>query len=112
MCLFSTGIDTTDFQKIVKSVSSMTGLSANESVAVEDFDYEGPLKSDLVEEMDIYLVWSWTFLIFFAIQKFLRSDWGRSIRQSLLLHLTIWREVAENGGRNDPQQEQQHPHAD
>jgi len=103
------GIDTSDFREIVKSVSSMTGLSANESVGVEDSDYEGPLKSDLVEEVDIYLVWSWAFLIFFAIQKFLRSDWGRSIRQSLLLHLTIWREVAENGGRNDPQL---HPHAD
>ena len=85
----------------------MTGLSANDSVVVEDFDYEGPLKSELVETTDVYLVWSWAFLIFFAVQKFLRSEYGKSIRQSLSLHLTIWREVAENGGRNP-----NHPHAD
>jgi len=100
------GIDTTDFKKIVKSVSSMTGLSANESVVIEDFDYEGPLKSELVEQRDVFLVLSWLFLAFFAAQKLLRSDYGRSLRQSLLLHLTIWREVAENG-RNEA-----HPHAD
>ena len=77
-------------------------------MVVEDFDYEGPLKSELVEQTDIYLALSWAFLIFYAITKLLRSDYGRSIRQSLLLHLTIWREVAENVARDA----QQHPHAD
>ena len=57
LCFFlPPGIDTSDFNKIVASVSSMTGLSANSSVVVEDFDLVGPLKSELVEETDIYLV--------------------------------------------------------
>ena len=108
----SLGIDTTDFQKIVKSVASMTGLTANESAVIEDFDYEGPLKSVLIVQTDLFLVFSWLFLAVAAAHKLLQSDYGRSLRQSLLLHLTIWREVAENGGGRNEDQQQQHPHAD
>ena len=96
----------------------MTGLMANESAVIEDFDYDGPLKSVLIVQTDLFLVFSWLFLAFAAAHKLLQSEYGRSLRQSLLLHLTIWREVAENGvgGRNEDQQQQQqqqqHPHAD
>jgi len=96
---------TPDFDEIVKSVAKLTNLTVNESARVEDIDHEGPLKSHLVEETDIYLVISWAFLLFFAFQKFLRSDCGRSLVQSVLQSWRAAQEVAD-GGPNA------HPHAD